>query len=148
MCRRVPAAAHQCRADVPRRCRGLTEDVTAHAVILRLWGSSASPKRRVMVARQCPMRPPLVRRADGVTENSASPTRRRLYAWQSQRYAPHAVGSTLVLGRDAGGSGVPPARRQQGRVESRHALLRSAYRVMAECRRSATMSAVMVTMWR
>ena len=26
-------------------------------------------------------------------------------------------------------------------VESRHALLRSAYRVMAECRRSATMSA-------
>ena len=51
------------------------------------------------------------------------------------------MGSTLVLGRDAGGSGVPPARRQQGRVESRHALLRSAYRVMAECRRSATMSA-------
>ena len=38
-------------------------------------------------------------------------------------------------------SGVPPARRQQGRVESRHAALRSAYRVMAECRRSATMSA-------
>ena len=59
-----------------------------------------------------------------------------------------AVGSTLVLGRDAGGSGVPPARRQQGRAESRHAALRSAYRVMAECRRSATMSAVMVTMWR
>ena len=51
------------------------------------------------------------------------------------------MGSTLVLGRDAGGSGVPPARRQQGHVESRHALLRSAYRVMAECRRSATMSA-------
>ena len=38
-------------------------------------------------------------------------------------------------------SGVPPARRQQGRVESRHTALRSAYRVMAECRRSATMSA-------
>ena len=38
-------------------------------------------------------------------------------------------------------SGVPPARRQQGRVESRHAPLRSAYRVMAECRRSATMCA-------
>ena len=51
------------------------------------------------------------------------------------------MGSTLVLGRDAGGSGVPPARRQQGRVESRHAPLRSAYRVMAGCRRSATMSA-------
>ena len=45
-------------------------------------------------------------------------------------------------------SGVPPARRQQGRAESRHTALRSAYRVMAECRRSATMSAVMVTMWR
>ena len=38
-------------------------------------------------------------------------------------------------------SGVPPARRQQGRVESRHAALRSAYRVTAECRRSATMGA-------
>ena len=38
-------------------------------------------------------------------------------------------------------SGVPPARRQQGRAESRHTALRSAYRVMAECRRSATMSA-------
>ena len=38
-------------------------------------------------------------------------------------------------------SGVPPARRQQGRVKSRHTALRSAYRVMAECRRSATMSA-------
>ena len=76
VCRRRRSAAHQHRADVPRRCRGLTEDVTAHAVMLRLWSSS-----------------------------------------------------------------VPPARRQQGRVESRHALLRSAYRVMAECRRSATMSA-------
>ena len=38
-------------------------------------------------------------------------------------------------------SGVPPARRQQGRVKSRHAALRSAYRVTAECRRSATMGA-------
>ena len=38
-------------------------------------------------------------------------------------------------------SGVPPARRQQGRVESRHTALRSAYRVTAECRRSATMGA-------
>ena len=60
----------------PRRCRGLTESVTARAVRQRLWSS-----------------------------------------------------------------GVPPARRQQGRVESRHAALRSAYRVMLECRRSATMSA-------
>ena len=38
-------------------------------------------------------------------------------------------------------SGVPPARRQQGRVKTRHVALRSAYRVTAECRRSATMSA-------
>ena len=38
-------------------------------------------------------------------------------------------------------SGVPPARRQQGRVKTRHAALRSAYRVTAECRRSATMCA-------
>ena len=59
---------------------GLTEDETARAVMLRLWSSSASPKRRVMVDRLCPMRPPLPRRANGVTENSASPTRRRLYA--------------------------------------------------------------------
>ena len=70
------SAAHVRRCVCPRRCRGLTEGVTACAVGLRLWSS-----------------------------------------------------------------GVPPARRQQGRVESRHAALRSAYRVMAECRRSATMSA-------
>ena len=47
----------------------------------------------------------------------------------------HAVGLRLWS------SGVPPARRQHGRVKSRHAALRSAYRVTAECRRSATMSA-------
>ena len=70
------SAAHLHRCVCPRRCRGLTEGVTARAVRLRLWRS-----------------------------------------------------------------GVPPARRQQGRVESRHTALRSAYRVMAECRRSATMSA-------
>ena len=70
------SAAHLHRLLCPRRCRGLTESVTAHAVGLRLWSS-----------------------------------------------------------------GVPPARRQHGRVESRHAALRSAYRVMLECRRSATMSA-------
>ena len=70
------SAAHVRRCVCPRRCRGLTEGVTACAVGLRLWSS-----------------------------------------------------------------GVPPARRQQGRVKSRHAPLRSAYRVMAECRRSATMSA-------
>ena len=66
VCQRRRSAAHLCRADVPRRCRGLTEDVTACAVILRLWSSSASPKRRVMVGRLCPMRPPLSRRANGV----------------------------------------------------------------------------------
>ena len=36
------------------------------------------------------------------------------------------------------GSGVPPARRGWCRGESRHATLRFAYRVMEECRRSAT----------
>lgn len=70
------SAAHVRLCVYPRRCRGLTEDVTARAVGQRLWSS-----------------------------------------------------------------GVPPARRQQGRAESRHTALRSAYRVMAECRRSATMSA-------
>ena len=75
-CRRRRSAAHVRRCVCPRRCRGLTEGVTARAVRLRLWSS-----------------------------------------------------------------GVPPARRQQGRAESRHTALRSAYRVMAECRRSAAMSA-------
>ena len=70
------SATHQRRLLYPRRCRGLTEDVTARAVGQRLWSS-----------------------------------------------------------------GVPPARRQQWRVKSRHAALRSAYRVMSECRRSATISA-------
>ena len=46
-----------------------------------------------------------------------------------------------AVGQRLWSSGVPPARRQHGRVESRHAALRSAYRVMLECRRSATMSA-------
>ena len=80
VCHRRRSAAHQRRLLCPRRCRGLTEDVTARAVGQRLWSS-----------------------------------------------------------------GVPPARRQQGRVESRHTALRSAYRVMSECRRSATMS--MAVMW-
>ena len=113
-----------------------------------------------MVARQCPMRPRCAH-TNGVTENSASLTRRRLYAdarvFQRRRSAAHL--HRLLCPRRCRGltesvtacavrqrlwsSGVPPARRQQGRVESRHAALRSAYRVMAECRRSATMSAVM-----
>ena len=76
VCQRRRSAAHVRRCVCPRRCRGLTESVTARAVGQRLWSS-----------------------------------------------------------------GVPPARRQQGRVKSRHAALRSAYRVMSECRRSATMSA-------
>ena len=76
VCQRRRSAAHLHRLLCPRRCRGLTEDVTARAVGQRLWSS-----------------------------------------------------------------GVPPARRQQGRVKSRHAALRSAYRVMSECRRSATISA-------
>ena len=76
VCQRRRSAAHLHRCVCPRRCRGLTEGVTARAVRLRLWSS-----------------------------------------------------------------GVPPARRQQGRAESRHTALRSAYRVTAECRRSATMSA-------
>ena len=52
--------------ECPPDAVGGTEGVTARAVMLRLWSSSASAKRRVMVARQCPMRPPLPRRADGV----------------------------------------------------------------------------------
>ena len=96
---------------------------------------------------------------NGVTENSASLTRRRLYAGagECRRRRSAAHQRRLLCPRRCRGltegetaravrqrlwsSGVPPARRQQGRVESRHAALRSAYRVMAECRRSATMSA-------
>ena len=96
---------------------------------------------------------------NGVTENSASLTRRRLYAGAGEcrrrRSAAHVrrcvcprrcrgltEGVTAcAVGLRLWSSGVPPARRQQGRVKSRHAALRSAYRVMAECRRSATMSA-------
>ena len=40
------SAAHVRRCVCPRRCRGLTESVTARAVILRLWRSSASLMRR------------------------------------------------------------------------------------------------------
>ena len=96
---------------------------------------------------------------NGVTENSASLTRRRLYAGAGEcrrrRSAAHVYRcmyprrgrgltesvTARAVGQRLWSSGVPPARRQQGRVESRHAALRSAYRVMAECRRSATMSA-------
>ena len=55
------SAAHQHRADVPRRCRGLTEGVTAHAVILRLWSSSVPPARRQqgrVESRHAPLRVP------------------------------------------------------------------------------------------
>ena len=110
-----------------------------------------------MVARQCPMRPRCAH-TNGVTENSASLTRHRLYAGAGvchrRRSAAHqrrllcprrcrglTEGVTArAVGQRLWSSGVPPARRQQGRVKSRHAALRSAYRVMAECRRSATMS--------
>ena len=40
------SATHLHRCVYPRRCRGLTEGVTARAVRLRLWRSSASPMRR------------------------------------------------------------------------------------------------------
>ena len=111
-----------------------------------------------MVARQCPMRPRCAH-TNGVTENSASLTRRRLYAGagvcQRRRSAAHVCRrvyprrcrglteseTARAVGQRLWSSGVPLARRQQGRVKSRHAALRSAYRVMSECRRSATMSA-------
>ena len=76
----------------------------------------------------------------------ARPRRRVRGASASVRVPPTLSGVTeSVTARAVGlrlwSSGVPPARRQQGRVESRHTALRSAYRVMSECRRSATMSA-------
>ena len=46
VCQRRRSAAHLHRCVCPRRCRGLTEGVTARAVRLRLWRSSASLMRR------------------------------------------------------------------------------------------------------
>ena len=46
MCQRRRSAAHLHRCVCPRRCRGLTEGVTARAVRLRLWSSGVPPARR------------------------------------------------------------------------------------------------------
>ena len=64
-CRRSATMSADVGGDVARRWGGHTpallrdavmgDGVTARAVILRLWSSSASPKRRAMVDRLCPM---------------------------------------------------------------------------------------------
>ena len=159
MCRRVPAAALRgasASADVPRRCRGLTEDETARAVgaEMRYYGreggrsaartrfqltpDSASGdrvEREICTARRCRCRCSAIVRQ-----------RRRSAAHQCRADVPRRCRgltedvTACAVGLRLWSSGVPPARRQQGRAESRHTALRSAYRVMAECRRSATMS--------
>ena len=128
------SAAHVRRCVCPRRCRGLTEGVTACAVGLRLWSSGVPPARR----------------QQGRVKSRHAALRS---AYRVMAECRRSATMCADVGGDGGGetaravelrlwsSGVPPARRQQGRVKSRHAAFRSAYRVMAECRRSATMSA-------
>ena len=74
------SATHQRRLLCPRRCRGLTESVTARAVGSGWWGSSASPKRCVVCGVCSPMRPPLRSVRMGFLKNSASPMRGRTLA--------------------------------------------------------------------
>ena len=170
---------------VPRRCRGLTESVTARAVS-RLHRDQS---RGIVPLAQSSLQVAVERRHRRCS--SASATARRgcwsaartrfqltpdaVRGWAKKWHAPQGGAAVDALPECASGgasaahqrrllcprrgrgltegvtaravgqrlwsSGVPPARRQQGRVESRHVALRSAYRVMAECRRSATMSA-------
>ena len=211
------SATHLRRCMCPRRCRGLTESVTAHAVGLRLWSSGVPPARRQqgrVKSRHAALRSayrvtaecrrsatmsadvggdgvtrPLarsgwrrcsgagmasvedeVRRADPLSVNPGqrpgredeeicTAGRRRCRCRAGVRHRRRSAAhlhrllcprrcrgltenvTARAVGQRLWSSGVPPARRQQGRVKSRHAALRSAYRVMAECRRSATMSA-------
>ena len=155
VCQRRRSAAHMRRCVYPRRCRGLTEGETARAVgsemhyngrggvVRRADPLSVNPGQRpgredeeICTARQC-----RCRCSAGVCQRrrSAAHLRRCVYPRRcrglTESVTARAVGLRLWS------SGVPPARRQQGRAESRHTALRSAYRVMAECRRSATMSA-------
>ena len=128
------SAAHLHRLLCPRRCRGLTEDVTARAVGQRLWSSGVPPARRQQ--GRVKSRHAALRSAYRVTAEC------RRSATMSADVGGDGGGETArAVGQRLWSSGVPPARRQQGRVKSRHAALRSAYRVMLECRRSATMSA-------
>ena len=128
------SATHVCRCMYPRRCRGLTESVTARAVGQRLWSSGVPPARRQQ--GRVESRHTALRSAYRVMAEC------RRSATMSADVGGDGGGETArAVGQRLWSSGVPPARRQQGRVESRHTALRSAYRVMAECRRSATMSA-------
>ena len=128
------SAAHVRRCVCPRRCRGLTESVTARAVGQRLWSSGVPPARRQQ--GRVKSRHAALRSAYRVMAEC------RRSATMSADVGGDGVTRPLApSGWRLWSSGVPPARRQQGRVKSRHAALRSAYRVMAECRRSATMSA-------
>ena len=77
-CQRRRSAAHLRRCVCPRRCRGLTEGETARAVRLRLWSSSASPKRERVCGDSSPMRPSLRSVRMGFLKNIASPMRHRL----------------------------------------------------------------------
>ena len=176
VCQRRRSAAHVRRCVYPRRCRGLTEDVTARAVILchccerrgrcyvgaletRYYGSGASESVEGEVRRADPFSVNPGQRPGREDEEicTAGRCRCRCIAGVPRRRRSAAHVRRCVYPRRCRGltegetaravrlrlwrSGVPPARRQPGRAESRHTALRSAYRVMAECRRSATMSA-------
>ena len=118
------SAAHVRRCVYPRRCRGLTEGVTARAV-----GVGAHPRSAYRWCQPMPYAPSAVASCGwgyaygGVLRRWGNPM-------DGGRW-----GEATAEGR---GSGVPPARRGWCRGESRHATLRFAYRVTEECRRSAT----------
>ena len=71
VCQRRRSAAHQCRADVPRRCRGLTEDVTACAVRaeMRYNGRDGVVRRAVRSEMRYYGSGAVVRRADPFSVN-------------------------------------------------------------------------------
>ena len=115
-------AAHVRRCVCPRRCRGLTESVTARAVRLRLWSSGVPPARRQQ--GRVESRHAALRSAYRVMAEC-----RRSATMSADVCGDVGGGETArAVGLRLWSSGVPPARRQQGRIESRHAALRSAPR--------------------
>ena len=136
------SAAHQCRADVPRRCRGLTERrdrSRGHTLLLlREAVMSLLPDSIRKLCDKCTL---FSNRCAGVRQRrrSAAHLHRCVCPRRCRGLTEDETARAVIL--RLWSSGVFPARRQRGRVESRHAALRSAYRVTAECRRSATMSA-------
>ena len=93
-------------------------------------------EREICTARRCRCR---CRAGECQRRRSAAHVRRCVYPRRCRGLTEGETARAVRL--RLWSSGVPPACRQQGRVKTRHTALRSVYRVTAECRRSATMSA-------